>query len=210
MTDRGFTEVVPRNQALVCVPQHIGDGLDAIPGLSTGLVKLYRERGYPEAQVRLHLAHKARAARRRAIQAVADLPRPVDHRHEVSVPQTVTPLSEAETCEILLDWYFPKPREPRLPPVLMIQTIVAREYSISVRDILSERRTQDIIEPRFAAMYLCRLLRSDSLPRIGSKFGKRDHTTVLNGIRKTEARIAADDVFAARIEALRAKIEACA
>jgi chromosomal replication initiator protein len=39
-------------------------------------------------------------------------------------------------------------------------------------------RTQAIVYPRQLAMYLCRELTDLSLPKVGVKFGGRDHTTV--------------------------------
>lgn len=46
-------------------------------------------------------------------------------------------------------------------------------------------------------MYLARRLTPLSLPEIGRRFGGRDHTTVLHGVRAVETRLAADDRLAA-------------
>ena len=40
------------------------------------------------------------------------------------------------------------------------------------------------------AIYLCRELTDLSLPQIGREFGGRDHTTVLNAIRRVQQRCA--------------------
>ena len=52
------------------------------------------------------------------------------------------------------------------------------------------------------AMYLARRLTPASLQAIGTAFGGRDHTTVLHGIRVTEARRASDPGLAAEIDEL--------
>ena len=50
------------------------------------------------------------------------------------------------------------------------------------------------------AMYLARRLTPKSLESIGTAFGGRDNTTVLHGIRVTEARRARDPGIAADID----------
>jgi chromosomal replication initiator protein len=52
------------------------------------------------------------------------------------------------------------------------------------------------------AMYLARRLTQKSLQSIGAAFGGRDHTTVLHGIRVTEARRSLDPGVATDIEQL--------
>jgi chromosomal replication initiator protein len=52
---------------------------------------------------------------------------------------------------------------------------------LTVEDLKSKRRTQNIALPRQIAMYLSRELTESSLPKIGDEFGGRDHTTVMHG-----------------------------
>ena len=70
------------------------------------------------------------------------------------------------------------------PSVTRIQEVVARQYGVSRFDLLSSRRTANIVRPRQVAMYLCKTLTLRSLPEIGRRFGGRDHTTVLHAVRK--------------------------
>jgi chromosomal replication initiator protein len=51
-------------------------------------------------------------------------------------------------------------------------------------DLKGNKRNQGIVFPRQIAMYLCRELTDASQPRIGEKFGGRDHTTVIHAINK--------------------------
>ncbi len=67
-----------------------------------------------------------------------------------------------------------------------IQRIVARHYNVSRGDLLSSRRTANVVRPRQVAMYLAKTLTLRSLPEIGRRFGGRDHTTVLHAVRKIE------------------------
>jgi chromosomal replication initiator protein len=59
-----------------------------------------------------------------------------------------------------------------------IQKVVADAFNLTVADLKSDRRTQVVVYPRQLAMYLCREMTELSLPKVGAKFGGRDHTTV--------------------------------
>src|SRR5205807_9619753 len=79
-----------------------------------------------------------------------------------------------------------RPQEPRRIKIEEIQRIVARQYNVSRADLLSSRRTANVVRPRQVAMYLAKTLTLRSLPEIGRRFGGRDHTTVLHAVRKIE------------------------
>jgi chromosomal replication initiator protein len=51
-------------------------------------------------------------------------------------------------------------------------------------------------------MYLSKVLTSKSLAEIGSKFGKKDHTTVIHAVKKVEELIANDSDFREEITLL--------
>lgn len=77
-------------------------------------------------------------------------------------------------------------QEPRRVKIDDIQKLVASHYNVSRADILSSRRTANVVRPRQIAMYLSKVLTLRSLPEIGRRFGGRDHTTVLHAVRKIE------------------------
>jgi chromosomal replication initiation ATPase DnaA len=87
-----------------------------------------------------------------------------------------------------------------------IQFTVCRHFDISRNDLLSDRRTWNVVKPRQIAMYLAKSLTRRSLPEIGRRFAGKDHTTVLHAVRKIEARVASDAQFRALIEDLTNKI----
>jgi chromosomal replication initiator protein len=84
-----------------------------------------------------------------------------------------------------------------------IQRTVARHYNVSRSDMLSSRRTANVVRPRQIAMYLAKTLTLRSLPEIGRRFGGRDHTTVLHAVRKIESLSDTDKVLADDIETLK-------
>lgn len=93
--------------------------------------------------------------------------------------------------------------EPKRVRIEDIQRIVARHYSVSKTELLSNRRTRTIVRPRQIAMYLSKVLTPRSLPEIGRRFGGRDHTTVLHAVRKIENNAAGDDKLAQELELLK-------
>jgi chromosomal replication initiator protein len=100
-------------------------------------------------------------------------------------------------------------RPPELKRVRIeeIQRIVARQYNVSRGDLLSARRTANVVRPRQIAMYLAKTMTLRSLPEIGRRFGGRDHTTVLHAVRKIESLIGSDTAVAAEIEVLKGQLQ---
>ncbi len=81
-------------------------------------------------------------------------------------------------------------------------------YNIRPSDMIGPSRARNIARPRQMAMYLCKKLTTRSLPEIGRKFGKRDHTTILHGVRRIEELMATDSQIAEDAELLRRMLEA--
>ena len=84
---------------------------------------------------------------------------------------------------------------------------VTDHYGVNLTDMLSARRTRSIARPRQVAMYLSKKLTSKSLPEIGRRFGKRDHTTVIHAVKKIEELQSVDNQIAKDIEVLRRVLE---
>ena len=84
---------------------------------------------------------------------------------------------------------------------------VTDQYGVNLTDMLSARRTRSIARPRQVAMYLSKKLTSKSLPEIGRRFGKRDHTTVIHAVKKIEELQSIDNQIAKDIEILRRMLE---
>ncbi|WGD32490.1 chromosomal replication initiator protein DnaA [Ancylobacter sp. WKF20] len=93
--------------------------------------------------------------------------------------------------------------EPKRVRVDDILRIVAKHYNVTRADILSQRRTANVVKPRQIAMYLAKMLTLRSLPEIGRRFGGRDHTTVLHAVRKIEGLVGSDRAVADEIETLK-------
>ena len=73
-----------------------------------------------------------------------------------------------------------------------IQKLVATQYDVRVPDLKSATRTKPIVTARQMAMYLSKKALDKSLMDIGRAFGDRDHTTVINAIRRIESQLEKD------------------
>ena len=84
-----------------------------------------------------------------------------------------------------------------------IQRKVSEHYNIRLADMIGPKRVRNFARPRQVAMYLAKSLTSRSLPEIGRRFGGRDHTTVMHGVRRIEELQISDHQIADDLELLR-------
>lgn len=89
-----------------------------------------------------------------------------------------------------------------------IQRRVSEHYNIRLSDMLGPKRLRTFARPRQVAMYLAKQLTSRSLPEIGRRFGGRDHTTVMHGVKRIEELMQNDSQIADDLEMLRRALEA--
>ncbi|WP_376875976.1 chromosomal replication initiator protein DnaA [Albirhodobacter sp. R86504] len=73
-----------------------------------------------------------------------------------------------------------------------IQRKVAEHYNVRLSDMIGPKRVRTIARPRQVAMYIAKRKTTRSLPEIGRRFGGRDHTTIMHGIRKIEELLESD------------------
>jgi chromosomal replication initiator protein len=111
------------------------------------------------------------------------------------------PLSRELIAEVI-----PRGRSAQAASVEEIQQRVAERYSISRAELVGSSRAATPLRARQVAIFLTRELTDLSLPQIGRLYGGRDHTTVLNSLRRVEAGLAADPELAKRVQDLRGAI----
>jgi len=83
---------------------------------------------------------------------------------------------------------------------------VADYFHLEKGDLLSRSRKQSVAQARQIAMYLCRELTDDSYAHIGSRFGGRDHSTVIHAYRKIEDALDSDAELQDDISSLQSKL----
>ncbi len=68
----------------------------------------------------------------------------------------------------------------------------AVHFGLKLEDLLSNRRSRRASRARQIAMYLCRKLTNASLIEIARAMGRKDHSTVIHGIKKIEQEMKRD------------------
>lgn len=94
---------------------------------------------------------------------------------------------------IIADVQFPRDIIEIATPVTGREIIRAfcRERGIDLVDMLSTRRTRDLLHARHELIYILKTTTKLSLPQIGVIMGGRDHTTILHAVRKHKERMGA-------------------
>ena len=90
--------------------------------------------------------------------------------------------------------------------MILIINIVAEHFGVKSEDISSTKRNSEFVVPRQIVMYLCRDLTDHSLNNIGKLLGKKDHTTVIHGIKKVEDELKTNEELRNKIEIIKKKI----
>lgn len=111
-------------------------------------------------------------------------------------------LSMAE--EVLKDIISPDQKKT-ITSQLIIE-VVADHFNLTSNEIKSQKRDTKIVYPRKIAMYLCRKMTEDSLSTIASALNKKDHTTILSGIKKIEKEMESSEETKNTVEVIRKKI----
>ncbi len=94
-------------------------------------------------------------------------------------------------------------KKPVLITITLIQQKVAEYFGIKTEDMKSKKRARVVSFPRQVAMYLCRELTDNSLPKIGKHFGDRDHTTVMHAQDKISHEIEKDPAIAQAVNKIK-------
>ena len=84
---------------------------------------------------------------------------------------------------------------------------VSRYYSVSVNDMLGHSRVHEILLPRQIAMYLGKTYLRQTYVRLGEIFGHRDHTTVMNAVRKIARKMQDDAQLMREVRAIAQELE---
>ncbi len=118
---------------------------------------------------------------------------------------TGRPLTSELAQDVLKD-VFPQGDSAQVS-INRIQELVSERFGLSLTELCSDRRSQNIVYPRQVAMYLSRELTDSSLPKIGKEFGGRDHTTVIHATSKIARLIREDRSVWNLVQELTARIK---
>lgn len=89
--------------------------------------------------------------------------------------------------------------------VIRVLKAVSTHTGVPISEMRSERREQRIVKPRQYVYYLSKKLTTASMPAIGRQL-RKDHTSVLSGIRKIEKLRRTDAKIEADLQAVAASL----
>ncbi|MDO4939612.1 MAG: chromosomal replication initiator protein DnaA [Lachnospiraceae bacterium] len=89
--------------------------------------------------------------------------------------------------EVLKDTLSPNLKKTITPEYIL--DVVSDHFSTNKLDIVSSKKTKELVYPRQIAMYLMKKLTNYSLDYIGNILGGKDHSTIIYGIKKITAEI---------------------
>lgn len=87
----------------------------------------------------------------------------------------------------------------RCPSFEMILEMVGNEFGVTKLELRSDRRTRPLARARQVAMYVAMKMTTFSTVKVGTLLGKRDHTTVIHGVRRIKELLDLDLEFADRV-----------
>jgi chromosomal replication initiator protein len=115
---------------------------------------------------------------------------------------TAKPLS----AELIAELIPHRSQESGPTTVEEIQQRVASAFGISRAELVGSSRAATPLRARQIAILLTREATDLSLPQIGRLYGGRDHSTVLNSLRRAEATLSTDASLARQVAELRSSI----
>ncbi|MCU0667093.1 MAG: chromosomal replication initiator protein DnaA [Patescibacteria group bacterium] len=97
---------------------------------------------------------------------------------------------------------------PKHISVKQIIEKTAKQYSISIDEIVSPKRDKDIVVPRQVAMYLLRSELHLSFPKIAQELGRKDHTTAIHSVEKIEKELHFDNLLKENVNEIKERLYA--
>jgi chromosomal replication initiator protein len=119
------------------------------------------------------------------------------------------PIDTALVSEVL-DTLAPPDASSRRRSVRDVQQAACEAFDLSLDELLSETRATRVVWPRQVAMYLAREMTDATLPAIARQFGRKNHTTVIHAVQRTNEKISTDPEAYAEVEAITQRLGASA
>lgn len=106
--------------------------------------------------------------------------------------------------EALKDIIYPN-KAKVITPALIIDT-VSEHFNVRPEDITSKKRNSEYVLPRQIVMYLCRELVGTPYADIGKLLSKKDHTTIMHGVKKITAEMEVNEDVRNKVDVIIKKI----
>ena len=135
-----------------------------------------------EAEIRASVE----AVRSRLRQPALSAPKPISRQFRVEFPSGKRPAPRD-----VIDVAAPPPVDVPMTNAQRIMREVCMKHRVTKAELVGPQRSVGLVAARHEAMYRMKKETTMSLPAIGRKLGDRDHTTILHGVRKYEAKLRA-------------------
>ncbi len=106
--------------------------------------------------------------------------------------------------EALKDIIYPEDSQKVTPK--MIANIVCEHYGVKMTMVASRKKNAELVVPRQVIMYLCREYTDATLDSIASLLGKKDHSTIMYGVKKVRDDMAVNEELRHNLELIRKKL----
>jgi chromosomal replication initiator protein len=110
-----------------------------------------------------------------------------------------------DRAQHVLQSLLPNANEARVTSDLVI-SVAAEYFDVGAEEICSASRSRPLVNARQMAMYLCRELTDLSLPKIGERFGGRDHSTVVFAVNKVKTHMQEKESWYEQVHELTTRI----
>ncbi len=126
---------------------------------------------------------------------------------QVTARATLTKQSvSVALTEQVLNINSTQPRRHRVTDLAQILAVTATYHQLSLDEMLSKRRTKEVVRARQIAMYLAREETEASFPQIGAALGGRNHSTVLHGYQKIAKNVEDDETLRREVSDIRRQL----
>ena len=98
--------------------------------------------------------------------------------------------------------------ESRVITCESVLALVIQNFGVDLKSINSKSRKKEIVQARQAAMHLCKRHTTQSVVRIGTIVGNRDHATVLHAIKSVDDMLDTDEHFRAKYQQVEQQLNA--
>ncbi|MDD6716971.1 MAG: chromosomal replication initiator protein DnaA [Firmicutes bacterium] len=106
--------------------------------------------------------------------------------------------------EALKDIIYPEESQKVTPK--MIANIVCEHYGVKMTMVASRKKNAELVVPRQVIMYLCREYTDATLDSIASLLGKKDHSTIMYGVKKVRDDMTVNEELRHNLELIRKKL----
>jgi chromosomal replication initiator protein len=88
----------------------------------------------------------------------------------------------------------------------MILRVVCEHYDVRSCNIQSKKKNATLVVPRQVIMYICREYTDATLEQIAKLLGKRDHSTVMHGVKRIKTEISTNSELRGNVDVILKKL----